>query len=310
MLTHKQLRYFVDIVDAGSFSLAAERLFIAQSALSRQVKDMEQALQVPLLERGTRHLQATPAGRSLYADARRILADLQQAAVNARDAQRGIEGTVHLLHASSVPLTPALQSFLRRHLAQHPGVSVEVSQSSSEHQAPDIAQARADMGLARAPVLRRYPGMHYEPLYTEGLVVALPPGHALAQAPEIALGDLRGESFVATPHLDRGGLSHHVAQLCRAAGFEPRSARVRSRKWSQLALVQGGFGVAVMPESLAAWAPPGVPVRPLAGSTGHRTAVLVLWRQDAAPLVQQFADAMVRSFAPLPQAPGSHPPAG
>eukprot|EP01032_Pedospumella_encystans_P025216 gene25216-28507_t len=76
MLTHKQLRYFVDIVDAGSFSLAAERLYIAQSALSRQVKEMETQLQVPLLERGTRQLEMTPAGRSLYADARQILRDL------------------------------------------------------------------------------------------------------------------------------------------------------------------------------------------------------------------------------------------
>ncbi|MFS2055076.1 LysR family transcriptional regulator, partial [Variovorax sp. CT11-76] len=78
MLTHKQLRYFVDIVDAGSFSLAAERLYIAQSALSRQVKEMETQLQVPLLERGTRQLEMTPAGRSLYADARQILRDLDR----------------------------------------------------------------------------------------------------------------------------------------------------------------------------------------------------------------------------------------
>lgn len=293
MLTHKQLRYFVDIVDAGSFSLAAERLFIAQSALSRQVKDMEQALQVPLLERGTRHLAVTPAGQSLYDDARRILAALQQATVNARHAQRGIEGTVQLLHASSVPLTPALQAFLRSHLDRHPGVSVEVSQSSSEHQALDIAEGRADVGLARDPVLRRYPGMHYVPLYTEPLVVALPVGHALAQAqaPKVALNDLRSEAFVATPHLDRGGLSHRVAQLCRAAGFEPRGARVRSRKWSQLALVQAGFGVAVVPASMGQLCPPGVATRPLAGEGSH-TTVLALWREDASALVRQFAEAL------------------
>ena len=108
MLTHKQLRYFVDIVDAGSFSLAAERLYIAQSALSRQVKEMETQLQVPLLERGTRQLEMTPAGRSLYADARRILGALDAAVLGARQAQRGIEGTVQLLHSSSVPLSPAL----------------------------------------------------------------------------------------------------------------------------------------------------------------------------------------------------------
>jgi len=299
MLTHRQLRYFVDIVDAGSFSLAAERLFIAQSALSRQVKEMEQTLGVPLLERGTRHLQMTPAGRSLYDDARRILAALQQAAVNARHAQRGVEGTVRLLHASSVPISAPLQNFLRAHIDQHPGVSVEVSQASSEQQAAEIAQGRADLGLARAPVLRRYPGMHYAPLYTEALVVLLPPGHALAQAESVRVQDLRGQPFVATPHLERGGLGHRVAELCRAQGFEPVAARVRSRKWSQLALVQAGFGVAMVPQSLARWASADVAVRPLPGCD---TTVLALWREDAPALVEQFARALAGACAidPIP----------
>lgn len=103
--------------------------------------------------------------------------------------------------------------------------------------------------------------MHYAPLYTEALVVLLPPGHALAQAASVRVQDLRGQPFVATPHLERGGLGHRVAELCRAQGFEPVAARVRSRKWSQLALVQAGFGVAVVPKSLAHWPGPARPIQ-------------------------------------------------
>lgn len=124
MLTHRQLRYFVEIVDAGSFSLAAERLFIAQSALSRQVREMERELQALLLLRDTRHLEVTTAGRSLYADARRILAALEDAAARATHAQRGTEGTVQLLHSSSVPLDAPILALLCQHAAQHPGVVV------------------------------------------------------------------------------------------------------------------------------------------------------------------------------------------
>jgi DNA-binding transcriptional LysR family regulator len=295
MLSHKQLRYFVDIVDAGSFSLAAERLFIAQSALSRQVKEMERELQVPLLERDTRHLEMTPAGRSLYADARRILAALEQATASARHAQRGIAGTLQLLHSSSVPLTAAILSCLRSHVDRHPGVSIEVSQASSEHQALDIDQGRADIGLAREPLLRRYPHVRYVALYSEPLVAALPDYHPLAARASIEVAELRDESFVATPHLERGGLSHRVAELCRARGFYPAAARVKSRKWSQLALVQGGFGIAIVPQSMGRLAPAGVRLLALEGADCH-TTVLALWREECSELVRGFAESLLQAL--------------
>jgi DNA-binding transcriptional LysR family regulator len=299
MLTHKQLRYFVDIVDAGSFSLAAERLFIAQSALSRQVKEMERHLQVPLLERDARHLEMTPAGRSLYGDARRILAALESAAVGARHAQRGIEGTVQLLHSSSVPLTHGLLECLKDHAQRHPGVSIEVSQRASEHQAQDIEQGNADVGLAREPVLRRYPGVRQAPLFSEPLVVAVPAAHALAGREHVAIAELRHEPFVATPHLERGGLSHRVAELCRAQGYHPTSAQVRSRKWSQLALVQAGFGIGIVPESMGRMAPEGVKLLALDGDDAS-TTVLVLWRADDAT---RLAQDLVGSLCAAMQAP-------
>lgn len=297
MLTHKQLRYFVDIVDAGSFSLAAERLYIAQSALSRQVKEMETQLQVPLLERGTRQLEMTPAGRSLYADARQILRALDAAALGARQAQRGIEGTVQLLHSSSVPLSPVLLGALRPHALRCPGVAIEVAQASSEHQALDIAEGRADIGLARAPVLRRHPGVGQAPLFDEPLVALLPAAHALAGRARLRLAELRDQPFVALPHRERGGLSHAVAELCRAEGFEPVGAQVRSRKWSQLALVQAGFGLAIVPASMAALAPAGVRALPLDGE-GCRSGVLVLWREGGPRHALALRESLQAAFAP------------
>lgn len=299
MLTHRQLRYFVEIVDAGSFSLAAERLFIAQSALSRQVREMEHELKVPLLERDARHLEMTPAGRSLYADARRILAALDDAAASAVHAQRGTEGTLHLLHSSSVPLHGPILALLHRHADQHPGVVVEVSQASSEHQALDIHEGRADVGLARAPILRRYGNVNYVPLAEEPLVLAVSASHRLADRSSVPVAELRDERFIATPHLERGGLSHRVAELCRAAGFQPVAAAVRSRKWSQLALVQGGFGIAVVPESMGRLAPEGVRLLALEGPD-CATQVLAMWRRDASPMAQRFADALVQALGQPP----------
>jgi DNA-binding transcriptional LysR family regulator len=291
MLTHKQLRYFVEIVDAGSFSQAAQRLFIAQSALSRQVREMEQSLQVVLLERDARQLALTAAGRTLYDDARRILALLQEAALRAGDAQRGNAGTLTLLHSSSVPLEPRVLALLEQQVQACRGLSFEISQASSESQALEIKEGRADLGLVRAPLLRRYAELHYEPLYTEPLWVALPAQHPLASRASVRMDDLHAERFVALPHVERGGLSHRVAELCRQAGFQPQPAAVRSRKWSQLALVQAGFGITVVPASMARQAPAGVHTLPLEGGD-CTTQVMALWRRDAPPLVQRFTDAL------------------
>ncbi|HVR50802.1 MAG TPA: LysR substrate-binding domain-containing protein, partial [Pseudorhodoferax sp.] len=265
--------------------------------LSRQVREMERELQVPLLERDARHLAMTPAGRSLYADARRILAALEDAVAGAANAQRGTQGTLQLLHSSSVPLHGPILAQLQRHAAQQPGVVVEVSQASSEQQALEIHEGRADVGLARSPILRRYGNVHYAPLYDEPLVVALPSAHALSCQAAVRMDALRHEVFVATPHLERGGLGHRVAELCRGAGFQPAPAAVRSRKWSQLALVQGGFGIAIVPASMGRLAPDGVRVLPLQGPD-CTTQVLALWRRDAPLLAQRFAEALVQALGP------------
>lgn len=290
----KQLRYFVEIVDAGSFSLAAERLFIAQSALSRQIRDMETMLQVELLERKARHVVPTSAGQAFYESARRILADLAEAAAQARHARRDGDSTVRLLHSSSVVLTPRLCEWLQAWQARHAAVRYEIAQASSEQQSIDIDEGRADLGLARDPVLRRYPSIRIDPLEEERLVVAIAAAQPLASRDVLSLAALRDVPFVSLPHPERGGLSYRVAQLCQAAGFYPTAAGAISRKLSQLSLVAAGFGVAVVPESMRTFAPAGVRFVPLSDA-GATTRAVLLSSREASPAVAALRAAALSS---------------
>lgn len=77
MISLRQLHYFVEIVESGGFSRAAERLFVAQSALSRQVRELEDSIGTPLLRRGPRQVELTPAGRAFLPRAQRLLGDLR-----------------------------------------------------------------------------------------------------------------------------------------------------------------------------------------------------------------------------------------
>ncbi|MBV4492730.1 LysR family transcriptional regulator [Pseudomonas oryzicola] len=290
MTSIRQLRYFVEIAECGSFSAAAERLYIAQSALSRQIKELEQQLGTTLFERTARLPRLTPAGQAFLQRARRLLADLAQAERMTRDIGEGLQGSLRLNHSSTVPLTGPLLARLGGYLRDNPGVSLEIAQQSSEAQLEDIADGRLDLGLLRLPVLRQHEGVVLHTLFSEPLLLAVAAGHPLADAPEVKLEQLRVERFVSIPHRDRGGLSYLSASLCMDAGFFPRAAQVLSRKTTQLQLIQAGFGVALLPACMREIAPASVSFVALEG--GCESTVALACRRDAGQMVRQFVTAM------------------
>lgn len=290
MTSLRQLRYFVEIAECGSFSSAAERLFIAQSALSRQIKELEQQLGTPLFERTARLPRLTPAGQALLERARRLLADLAQAERVTRDIGQGLQGSLRLNHSSTVPLTGPLLARLSGYLHANPGVALDIAQQSSEAQLEDIAAGRLDIGLLRLPVLRQHEGVVLHELFSEPVLLAVAAGHPLAGAAQVALQQLRDERFISIPHRERGGLSYLAASLCMDAGFFPQAAQVLSRKTTQLQLIQAGFGVALLPQCMRDIAPASVSFVTLEG--GRESTVALACRRDAEQLVRQFVAAM------------------
>ncbi|MBV4477330.1 LysR family transcriptional regulator [Pseudomonas botevensis] len=293
MLSTRQLRYFVEIAESGSFSAAAERLFIAQSALSRQIKDMETRLQTPLFERTARQPRLTAAGEAFLPRARNLLNELTQASAMATDIGHGQLGTLRLSHSSTVPISGRLLTDISTYLERQPGVSLDIGKLSSEAQLEELAEGRLDLGLLRLPVLRQREGVQIVPLFTERLLLALPASHRLAGARTVELAQLQDEAFISIPHPQRGGLSYLCADLCMRQGFFPKAARVMSRKTTQLQLIQAGFGIALLPESMQDIAPSGVRFLPLADADCQSTVALA-YRQSPSALLQQFIQALTR----------------
>ncbi|PZW83557.1 LysR family transcriptional regulator [Pseudomonas sp. 2848] len=290
MTSIRQLRYFVEIAEAGSFSAAAERLYIAQSALSRQIKELELQLGTVLFERTARLPRLTVAGQAFLERARYLLADLDKAERLAREIGQGLRGSLRLNHSSTVPLTGHLLQRLGGYLEDNPGVSLEIAQQSSEAQLEDIAEGRLEIGLLRLPVLRQHEGVELHALFDEPLLLAVAANHPLAAAASVRLGQLREERFISIPHRQRGGLSYLSASLCMNEGFFPRAAQVVSRKTTQLQLIQAGFGVALLPASMREIAPSAVHFVPL--DQACQSTVALACRRDAGELVRQFVAIM------------------
>jgi len=296
MISIKQFRYFVEIVDAGSYSRAAEKLYVAQSALSRQIKELENEVQALLLTRDARHIELTPAGQVFYERSKRILADIDETVRQTRHVGQGAQGIIRLLHSSSVTLTPAIGALLHRLLAQFPGVSLDISKDSSENQALDIEEGRADLGLVRLPTLRKHANIIVRELFNEKLVVAVSQDSPLAAQTSTSVAALRDQAFVSIPHKDRGGLSYLVAGMCLAQGFFPKAARALSRKTTQLHLIEANLGIAIVPDSMRLVAPPGVRFLDLPEEESPSTVALISPRA-ASGMVAAFADAFVREMA-------------
>lgn len=291
MISTRQLRYFVAIADSGSFSAAAELLYIAQSALSRQIKELEQHLDTLLFERTARQPRLTAAGLAFLPRARNLLADLEKAERLAREVGQGLRGSLRLNHSSTVPLTGSLLTRLSGYLQDNGGVSMEIAQQSSEAQLEALADGHLEVGVLRLPVLRQHEGLCVQPLFEEPLLLAVCADHPLAGATSVHLRQLRDEPFISIPHRQRGGLSYLSAELCMREGFFPKAARVVSRKTTQLQLIQAGFGVALLPRSMQDIAPATLKFVALADE-GCSSTVALAYRRDAGPLVQQFVSHM------------------
>ncbi|MCF5544403.1 LysR family transcriptional regulator [Pseudomonas salomonii] len=292
MISTRQLRYFVEIADSGSFSAAAERLFVAQSALSRQIKELETQLQTPLFERTARQPRLTAAGEAFYPRARNLLSELLKASEMATQVGNGQLGTLRLSHSSTVPMSGPLLHGISTWLQRCPGVSMDIVKLSSEAQLEEIADGRLEVGLLRLPVLRQREGVRVVPLYSEQLLLAVPPNHSLARSNNpIELEQLKDEAFISIPHPQRGGLSYLSAELCMRAGFFPKAARVMSRKTTQLQLIQAGFGIALLPKSMQDIAPANLHFLPLADPDCLSTVALA-YPQTPSALVEQFCQTL------------------
>ena len=284
----RQIRYFLTVADLGNVTQAAQRLYVAQPALSRQIALLEAELGFPLFLRGPRGVALTPPGQAYRDRIQRVEELVQDAGAEAIRLARGEGGTLRLLHSSSIAVTsflPALQTLV----AEHPGVQVNLDRVASEIQVSEIGEGRADLGLVRLPLLRRMPGVAVQALWQERLWVLLPPGHSLSNKPALSLAALAAERFVSAVHRERGGLARLVADLCLEAGFSPAPAAIISRKTSMVDLVAAGLGVAVLPEPLAQRAPSSCTAHPLSDPAACATVAL-LSPLSPTPLASRITD--------------------
>ncbi len=239
-----QLGYFIEIARHRSFTRAAERLHMAQPALSQQMKNLEAELGTTLFIRGRKEVQLTAAGKAFLPRAEALLTQAEAAKAIVSDVAQLRGGKLIIAAIPSVSAC-LLPDVIRTFSRLHDKVELQLIEDSSERVATSVESGLADIGFLQLPASKA--AFEAQTIITEPFVLLVAKSHALAKQKEVALRQLAAQSFI----FYKGRARDTALEACRKAGFEPRIACESGELETVRALVAAGLGLAIVPQLAA-----------------------------------------------------------
>ena len=242
----RHLRYYVAVVEEQSFTKAAEKLFIAQPPLSRQIQNLEAELGTQLFERGSRPLKTTEAGQFFYQHAVKLLSNAEE--IKTMTQRVGmVEKTITMGFVGSLlyGLLPKIVYLFRQ---QHPNLKIELIEMSTKEQIQSLKEGRIDVGFGRLRISD--PAIRRVLLREEPLMVAVHSSHPFAlQTVGVYLADIVEENLFIYPSQAIPNFSTQVRGLFSEHGLDPKNLKEVREIQLALGLTAAGEGICVVPRS-------------------------------------------------------------
>ena len=289
------LRYVAAVADEGNLTRAAERLFVSQPALTKQIKQLEKQLGVQLFTRSRAGMTLTEPGRVFAEPLPRLLADWEHVL---RDTHSAASRAAFVLRVGFVAsaANEATQVIVAAFKRMRPDWRVEMRQAAWSDPSAGLADGNVGAALVRLP----FPGqdnVRAELLFSEPRCVALPASHPMAATHEpIAFRDLLDEPVVAAPR-DTGSWSDYWVAMEERNGHPVQIGAVTEHPDDWLSAIANGYGIAFPPESSARfYARPGIVYRRLSGISDSQVGIAWAHAADKDPVVQDFVHCCVAAF--------------
>ncbi|MHA2788588.1 LysR substrate-binding domain-containing protein [Corynebacterium sp. S7] len=273
----RHIQTFLAVAEELHFGRAADRLHIAQPAVSQQIRSLEKDLGVELFDRSSRNVSLTSQGAALIEPAHRILDANRLARRAVRADAADVLGTVTLNYggAANSSSMPTLARAVRKEL---PGVDLQLLNNRYAGRAA-LAVARGDLDIAFSRLPTTTTNVSHRPYALETPVVLLSAEHPLAEAETISMKDLSGEDFVTYPGNAGSSVRNMLVTLANNAGFTPHITQDAPDALSIFGLVSAGVGVTVHLDSSAYLQMPGIVVKQLT-PTPPPTVATICWRDE------------------------------
>lgn len=243
----RHFRYFMIVAEELHFRKAAERLFISQPGLSRQIKQMEELLDAKLFVRNKRNVTLTEAGHYLYDEVKYIFNHLDSVKKQVNMLDQGLDGEVRIgfLGSAMQAIVPNLLMGMNQH---YPKIRSSLEELSNHDQLEAIVHDRLDLGFVR---LEHLPdGLIKKPVFKDTFSLVLPAHHALNEHNFIGVDQVAEESFILFSVDYSSTYYHKIIGICEDKGFKPIISHKSVHAQTIFKLVEMGLGVAIVPTAL------------------------------------------------------------
>ncbi|KAF1020760.1 MAG: HTH-type transcriptional regulator BenM [Acinetobacter bereziniae] len=288
----RHLRYFVAVVEEHSFTKAAEKLYIAQPPLSRQIQNLESELGISLFERGSRPLKTTEAGQFFYQHAVKLLSNAEE--VKSMTKRIGlIEKTVTMGFVGSLlyGLLPKIVYMFRQ---QQPHLKIELVEMSTKDQIQALKEGRIDVGFGRLRISD--PAVRRVLLREEPLMLAVHISHPLAASKGTYFADIEDENLFLYPSHPKPNFSTQVRHLFSEHGLDPKNLKEVREIQLALGLVAAGEGMCVVPESAKTIQLPNLIYIPMLDSSAKSPIFMAIRCMDESEDIRSLFDCIYQVY--------------
>lgn len=277
-----QVRCFLAVAEELHFGRAAKALDMLPASLGRHIKLLEDRFETRLFLRTTRSVSLSEAGNAILEDARALVAQADLFEERMRSMRRTESAILRVgaIDSAANGLMPPLMQLMRNH---HPEIEIQLIEQKTIHLLPKILSGSIDIAFCRPPDVRD-PKIHFQTLFFETAVVALPDDHPLSGRPELSIQDLANAPLIVPDRRSRPHSHDLTIKLFTDAGLSARIAQVAEEKHTIVSLVAIGAGLAIVPRWVSRIAVPGIAFVPLAvpdGSTRSKLILAAAWARGA-----------------------------
>jgi DNA-binding transcriptional LysR family regulator len=258
----RHLRYFVAVAELQNIHRAAAKLHVSQPPLSRQIRDLEDEVGVALFERKANSLRLTEAGRAFLPEARAALQRVDDAVQMARIVGTGEGGEIHVGHAPSLA-AEILPRALKYFHESSPGVRVRLHDLSTPEMLSGLVDGKLQVAVLGAKAIKGTAGLDFEELQRYSFYLAVPLTHPLAQARKVGLEQVAEERLLGVSLSEYPDYHEFIDQLFAPVNRTPKFAEEFDSLTSIIAALEGGRGVALVPQGFSFFAGPRLKILPL-----------------------------------------------